>query len=511
MLLENYNRLVNNYNDLKNDNNNLSNKIENMSIVMNNLLEEMKSINRNNSSNEYQVTENIKRIIKDAYRRDLFVKEKYPQDVVIEKFTRQTLMNNFPDDERYSEREKWDVVWFTLRGPSLELFRIIRGNAVRRIKTTLFQKFKKLEAINNDASMNQILEWKNKKPTRDVLLLLNEIEEDEDRTYLEVITRLAFSHDKDNKIMTTESESSGGIVRIIKDLASGTVGGICQVLVGQRLQTQPTPKLGEQPRFTGMLDCVQKTKKNEGFRAFYKGTTTPLVGVGACVSIQFGALEFMKRFFNERNGYTGGLTSPQLYLAGAIAGIANSVVSGPVEHIRTRLQVQITSTTDIKPSSKAVSTKIYSGPIDCIRQIYSSYGMKGIYKGQTITMIREFQGYGAYFLVYEYLFQKAMSREQKKRSEIESWKSCLYGAAAGYGMWLSVYPVDVIKSKIQTDGFSGEERQYKGIIDCARKTFRKEGINGFFKGFGTCILRAGPVNASTFVAFEMAMRVFDKL
>ncbi|CAJ0745667.1 11321_t:CDS:2, partial [Entrophospora sp. SA101] len=141
-------------------------------------------------------TENIKRIIKDAYRRDLFVKEKYPQDVVIEKFTRQTLMNNFPDDERYSEREKWDVVWFTLRGPSLELFRIIRGNAVRRIKTTLFQKFKKLEAINNDASMNQILEWKNKKPTRDVLLLLNEIEEDEDRTYLEVITRLAFSHDK---------------------------------------------------------------------------------------------------------------------------------------------------------------------------------------------------------------------------------------------------------------------------------------------------------------------------
>lgn len=53
-----------------------------------------------------------------------------------------------------------------------------------------------------------------------------------------------------------------------------------------------------------------------------------MVGVGACVSIQFGALEFMKRFFNERNGCTGGLTNPQLYLAGAIAGIANSVVSG---------------------------------------------------------------------------------------------------------------------------------------------------------------------------------------
>ena len=60
------------------------------------------------------------------------------------------------------------------------------------------------------------------------------------------------------------------------------------------------------------------------------------------------------------------------------------------------------------------------------------------------------------------------------------------------------YPVDVVKSKIQTDGFSEGERQYKGIIDCVRKTFCKEGINGFFKGFGICILRADPVNASIY-------------
>lgn len=135
----------------------------------------------------------------------MFVKEKYPQDVVIEKFTRQILMKNFPSDERYSEGEKWDIVWFTLRGPSLELFRIIRGNAVRRIKTTLFQKFKNLEAINNDATINQILEWKNKKPTKEVLSLLNEFEEDEDRTYLEAITRIAFSHDKGKVNGTNQS------------------------------------------------------------------------------------------------------------------------------------------------------------------------------------------------------------------------------------------------------------------------------------------------------------------
>ena len=60
-----------------------------------------------------------------------------------------------------------------------------------------------------------------------------------------------------------------------------------------------------------------------------------------CVSIQFGAVESTKRYFAERNLAAGKggvdgktLSASQLIAAGAIAGLANSVVSGPVEHIR---------------------------------------------------------------------------------------------------------------------------------------------------------------------------------
>lgn len=72
-----------------------------------------------------------------------------------------------------------------------------------------------------------------------------------------------------------------------------------------------------------------------------QGTLTPLLGIGLCVSIQFGALEWTKRLFaaqNARNGRGGPdgatLSSGQLFLAGSFAGLANGVVSGPVEHIR---------------------------------------------------------------------------------------------------------------------------------------------------------------------------------
>ena len=69
------------------------------------------------------------------------------------------------------------------------------------------------------------------------------------------------------------------------------------------------------------------------------------MGIGVCVSIQFGVLEYAKRYFAEQNvlhgrGGTGGkdLSGSQLVVAGVLAGLANGVVSGPVEHIRIREQ-----------------------------------------------------------------------------------------------------------------------------------------------------------------------------
>ncbi|KAI7865334.1 mitochondrial carrier domain-containing protein [Spinellus fusiger] len=288
-----------------------------------------------------------------------------------------------------------------------------------------------------------------------------------------------------------------GPSQAIIDCASGTVGGVVQVLVGQpfdtvkvRLQTQSTTH----PVYSGMVDCARQIRMKEGLGGFYKGTMTPLVGIGACVSIQFVVLESMKRAFAGNKNDP--LTNTQLYLAGAASGVANSVVSGPVEHIRTRLQVQ-------------TGPNGYKGPLDCIKHIYGAHGLTGLYKGQGMTVIREFQGYGAYFLAYEWLVQRSMERSQRKRSDLPAWEVCAYGASAGYAMWLTVYPMDIIKSKLQTDGFDKENQKYRSALDCARKIMAVEGLGGFFRGIGVCLLRAAPTNAATFMGFELAMRMFS--
>ena len=66
-------------------------------------------------------------------------------------------------------------------------------------------------------------------------------------------------------------------------------------IIKVRLQTQDSLK----PEYSGIADCLKKTVKHEGFSALYKGTLSPLLGVGFQVSVQFGLNELCKRYFQK--------------------------------------------------------------------------------------------------------------------------------------------------------------------------------------------------------------------
>lgn len=87
--------------------------------------------------------------------------------------------------------------------------------------------------------------------------------------------------------------------------------------------------------------------------------------------------------------------------------------------------------------------------------------------------------------------------EGKKRSEIESWKFAVCGGLAGELLWLLSHPLDVIKSKMQSDGF-GNDQKYKTMPEAIRQTWRIGGVSGLFEGIGPTLLRAMPVSAGTF-------------
>ncbi|GES60727.1 mitochondrial carrier protein [Aspergillus terreus] len=294
-----------------------------------------------------------------------------------------------------------------------------------------------------------------------------------------------------------DMQKGGGALRTIKDLTAGAAGGIAQVLLGQPFDIVKV-RLQTTTQYSSALDCAKQIFKNEGPLAFYKGTLTPLIGIGACVSVQFGAFHEARRRLEELNKKKyadGSLSYGQYYMAGSFAGLTNSFLSGPIEHVRIRLQTQ--------PHG---ANRLYSGPIDCIRKLSAHEGvLKGLYRGQNVTYFREAQAYGMWFLTFEYLMNQDAKRNNIKREDISSVKVATYGGLAGEALWLSSYPFDVVKSKMQCDGF-GAQQQFKSMTDCFKKTYAAEGLGGFWKGLGPTLLRAMPVSAGTFVVVELTMK-----
>nr|POF02240.1 carrier protein ymc1, mitochondrial [Quercus suber] len=311
-------------------------------------------------------------------------------------------------------------------------------------------------------------------------------------------------------------EANVGLSRTLKDLFAGAVGGVAQVLLDSVSNSRPPPptdivkvRLQTTTQYRGALDCATQILKNEGAPAFYKGTLTPLIGIGACVSVQFAAFNYAKRAFEAQNAakhpISDSLTADpaplsygQYYAAGAFAGIANTLLSTPIEHVRIRLQTQ--------PHGAA---RLYRGPLDCIAQLSRSPSIThGLYRGSAVTLLREAQAYGFWFLTFEYLMQSETARRGIARKEIPTWKVALYGGLAGEMLWLSSYPFDVVKSKMQTDGWGAQQR-YRGMRDAFAQIWRAEGAMGFWRGLGPTLLRAMPVSAGTFATVEVTMRLIS--
>ncbi|XP_016109950.1 mitochondrial basic amino acids transporter [Sinocyclocheilus grahami] len=124
------------------------------------------------------------------------------------------------------------------------------------------------------------------------------------------------------------------------------------------------------------------------------------------------------------------------------------------------------------------------------------------------TVIRETPGFGIYFLAYDTL-TRALGCDADADYIIP--KLLLAGGMSGMASWISTYPVDVIKSRLQADGVGGANR-YDGIVDCVRQSWRREGWRTFTRGLTSTLLRAFPVNATTFATvtlFLMYMREND--
>lgn len=77
------------------------------------------------------------------------------------------------------------------------------------------------------------------------------------------------------------------------------------------------------------------------------------------------------------------------------------------------------------------------------------------------------------------------------------------GGLAGMASWFGVYPLDVIKSRVQA--VPRGAAPYRTWLGCAARIWRQEGPTAFRRGLGATVARAAVVNAATFAGYEWAI------
>ncbi|ELU04534.1 hypothetical protein CAPTEDRAFT_97572 [Capitella teleta] len=278
------------------------------------------------------------------------------------------------------------------------------------------------------------------------------------------------------------------------DFFAGCIGGCAGVLVGHpfdtvkvRLQTQNFSK----PQYKGTFDCFISIAKKESVFGLYKGMSSPLYGLAAINAIVFG----VQRNVQRRMENPQSLTSH--FIAGSVAGLAQSVICSPMELAKTRMQIQGQGAS----RKKYRQVSLYKGPVDCLCKIYKTEGLRGLSRGFGLTVVRETPSFGVYFWSFEYMCR--MVNQEEALHEVHP--AVLFGAGgmAGICAWIVTYPVDLIKSRVQAD-MTGK---YAGFWDCVQKSYSESGLRGFSYGLAPTLLRAFPTNAATFAGVAMTLRL----
>ncbi|CCK68847.1 Ort1p KNAG_0B04110 [Huiozyma naganishii CBS 8797] len=257
--------------------------------------------------------------------------------------------------------------------------------------------------------------------------------------------------------------------------------------------------------FPTTWSCIEYTYKNEGIlTGFYQGIESPLLGA---------ALEYATLFtsYNECYKFLEAFTSLSkvyiILISGAVSGSCTSLVLTPVELIKCKLQVSNLG----RPVYDDDDDDMYDDDehgdrntslLSTVKSILKQKGLAGLWQGQVGDLHKGVRGYR--YLVRRIRDTKSsillgrIWRATNKASNegvIYSWQLLVSGGLAGFCFNGLMYPVDTVKSLMQTEHIS-----FKEAVTELRT--RYTGLTGFYRGVTITLLRCLPSNAIVFYTHD---------
>lgn len=94
-----------------------------------------------------------------------------------------------------------------------------------------------------------------------------------------------------------------------------------------------------------------------------------------------------------------------------------------------------------------------------IADVFRKNGILGFYQGFTPLLMREVPANFFYFGGYEGTKNLLRSPQELDDRDLPAWKLIISGGVGGMSLWASIYPIDVLKTKLQVSFI--DEKIYK--------------------------------------------------
>ncbi|CAA7025432.1 unnamed protein product [Microthlaspi erraticum] len=274
----------------------------------------------------------------------------------------------------------------------------------------------------------------------------------------------------------------------LRRLLSGAVAGAVSRTVVAPLETIRT-HLMVGSGGSSSSEVFGDIMKHEGWTGLFRGNLVNVIRVAPARAVELFVFETVNKKLSPENGEQSKIPIPASLLAGACAGVSQTLLTYPLELVKTRLTIQ---------------RGVYKGIFDAFVKIIREEGPTELYRGLAPSLIGVVPYAATNYFAYDSL-RKAY-RSFSKKEKIGNVETLLIGSLAGALSSTATFPLEVARKHMQVGAVSGRV-VYKNMLDALVSILEHEGILGWYKGLGPSCLKLVPAAGISFMCYEACKKI----
>ncbi|TCD68192.1 hypothetical protein EIP91_011364 [Steccherinum ochraceum] len=293
----------------------------------------------------------------------------------------------------------------------------------------------------------------------------------------------------------------GGSLAVKFLLAGGVAGGVSRTCtapfdrlkiflitrppdMGGTLVSAAAPAKGVK----AIASAVVRIYAEGGVLAFWTGNGLSVAKILPESAIKFMSYESSKRMFAK---YWDKVDDPReisgvsRFLSGGIGGLTSQLSIYPIETLKTQMMSSAGERRSLR---------------DAARRVWGLGGMRAYYRGLGIGLLGVFPYSAIDMSTFEAL--KLAYLKSTKKEEPGVWALLAFGSVSGSVGATSVYPLNLVRTRLQASGSSGHPQRYKGVWDVVYQTYNRDGWRGFYRGLAPTLAKVVPAVSISYVVYE---------